>query len=91
MKTVRIVVTGRVTGVGFRFSAVNQARQHGNLRGWVRNRDARTVEAMVQGSEDTVDAMIEWFRRGPPGARVRQCHVETIESSEKLDWFQVVY
>ncbi len=89
MKTVKIVVSGRVTGVGFRFSAVNEARHHSDLRGWVRNRDSRTVEAMVQGDAAAVDALTEWFRHGPTGARVKACLVDEINTESRLAPFQV--
>ena len=89
MKTIKITITGRVTGVGFRFSALNEARGHPGLRGWVRNRDSRAVEAMVQGENQAVDAMAEWFRRGPIGARVESCHIEEVPDSGQLEPFHV--
>ncbi|TMH67970.1 MAG: acylphosphatase [Betaproteobacteria bacterium] len=65
----RIVIRGQVQGVGFRFALVDAARESG-VAGWVRNRFDGTVEALVQGESRATERMIEWCRRGPPGARV---------------------
>ena len=73
--TKHLIVSGRVQGVGFRFYMERKAREHG-VAGWVRNRRDGTVEAMVQGSADAVQAMIGWARRGPPSAVVADVQVE---------------
>ncbi|MCY0389655.1 acylphosphatase [Robbsia sp. Bb-Pol-6] len=69
LETHSIRVHGRVQGVGYRAAAVRQAHMIG-VRGWVRNVEDGTVEAIVQGSPDQIDLMLEWMRRGPPAARV---------------------
>ena len=69
METVRLIVAGRVQGVGYRLWATRMAARLG-LRGWVRNRLDGSVEALVTGDADPVAAMIEACRDGPPGARV---------------------
>ena len=65
----RVVVRGRVQGVGFRFSVVDVAREHGVV-GWVRNRRDMSVEAWLQGDASAVQRVADWCRKGPPGARV---------------------
>jgi acylphosphatase len=67
--TKRLRITGRVQGVGFRYALQREARSLG-LAGWVRNRRDGSVEALLQGSDEAVDKLITWSRRGPPGARV---------------------
>lgn len=69
MNARRIVIRGRVQGVGFRYAMVDAAAGLG-VSGWVRNRRDGSVEALVQGEPTAVDAIIAWCRRGPPGARV---------------------
>ena len=71
----RLVVHGRVQGVGFRYAMVDAATSTG-AHGWVRNRRDGTVEALVQGETAIVDAVIAWCRRGPPAARVTTVDVE---------------
>ena len=65
-----LFVEGRVQGVGFRWSTVEEARRIGGLTGWVRNLDDGRVEAVVEGARDKVDALVRWARKGPVSARV---------------------
>ncbi|MEO8566222.1 MAG: acylphosphatase [Betaproteobacteria bacterium] len=71
----RLVIAGRVQGVGFRYAFADEARMRG-LGGWVRNRRDGRVEALVSGPAPDVDAMIAWARVGPPAARVSSVDVE---------------
>jgi acylphosphatase len=66
---VSVVVSGRVQGVFFRASCAEEARRRG-VGGWVRNLPDGRVEAVFEGDDAAVRAMVEWCRRGPPGARV---------------------
>ena len=62
-------ISGRVQGVGYRYSLCAQAQANG-ITGWVRNRRDGTVEAVLQGSPGAMEKIMAWARRGPPGARV---------------------
>jgi len=78
--TRRLRVHGRVQGVFYRGWSVATARALG-LRGWVRNRTDGSVEMLVQGEEEQVEAMIARCREGPPAARVDR--VEVAEDAEE--------
>jgi acylphosphatase len=67
-------IAGQVQGVGYRMGMERKARELG-ATGWVRNRHDGTVEAMVQGTPEAVEAMIEWARRGPRAAIVTDVKV----------------
>lgn len=83
----RVVVSGRVQGVFFRDSCRGEARQRA-VAGWVTNRDDGSVEAVFEGDEAAVRAMVEWVRRGPPAARVTGVDI-TDERPEGLTGFSV--
>ena len=67
--TLHLVIHGRVQGVFFRESMRQQAVQL-NINGWAQNRDDGTVEAVIQGSAESVNKLLEWTQRGPPLAKV---------------------
>jgi len=69
-----VVVSGRVQGVFFRSETQDEARRQ-NVTGWVRNLPDGRVEAVFEGEKDNVDALIEFCRAGPPGARVARVEV----------------
>jgi acylphosphatase len=69
----RIVVRGRVQGVGYRYATVAEARRLG-LVGWARNAPDGSVEILAEGDATAVSALIAWCRQGPPSARVASVH-----------------
>ncbi len=79
-RRVVVVITGRVQGVGFRWSCRREAERLG-VGGWVRNRLDGTVEAAFEGEASAVGAMVAWCRTGPDDAFVS--HV--VEEDEELE------
>lgn len=67
--TRQLRIIGRVQGVGYRWSMAREA-QRLRLSGWVRNRLDGSVEALVSGAHETVQALIDWAKGGPALARV---------------------
>ncbi len=64
-------VHGIVQGVGFRFSAINQARRLG-LTGYVRNMPDGSVEVVAEGLGEQLERLRAWLKKGPPSAVVRR-------------------
>lgn len=87
---VRVLVKGRVQGVGFRFFTVEAARRLG-VDGWVRNTVDGDVELEVRGAKEQVDGLIEAVRRGPSSARVSTVRVNGIEAGEDAPGFRIRY
>ena len=71
---VRLKIAGRVQGVYYRASTVQQA-QSLDLTGWVMNCSDGSVEAVAEGAKPNLEALIAWCRQGPDGARVTQVDV----------------
>lgn len=84
----RIVVSGRVQGVGYRYATQRQAAALG-VRGWVRNTDDGKVEMLVEGDRAAVDALQAWCQRGPSGARVAHVVVSDSAAGEPLGVFSI--
>jgi acylphosphatase len=74
----RLIISGRVQGVGYRDWVMATAQRLG-LTGWVRNRTDGAVEALLVGEEEAVGQMIQACRRGPPMARVDEIDVEPVD------------
>lgn len=75
---VRMRITGRVQGVGYRASTRERATALG-LSGWVRNTPDGAVALEAQGSAARLEALIAWCRIGPPHARVDGVEVARID------------
>ncbi len=84
----RIVVSGRVQGVCFRYTMDREAERR-QVNGWVRNCRDGTVEAVVEGEKEAVESLISWCRQGPPGAVVRKVDVEWQEYQGEFKSFSI--
>ena len=85
-----IFISGRVQGVGFRWSMQRIARMN-QVKGWVRNtRDGR-VEAVLEGPRENVEKVIRWAYRGPPLAIVEKVEVAWEEYKGEYDSFKIIF
>jgi acylphosphatase len=83
-------IRGRVQGVGFRYSAVYEARRLG-LSGWVRNTRDGDVEVWTEGAPEKQELFLKWLRRGPPGARVDSLVCDPLPPTGNYHNFSVEY
>ena len=85
MDALRIVVEGRVQGVGFRWFVRQEARRLG-VAGWVRNLDDGSVELTVAGEHSAVRRLLEHVRVGPDSARVTSILSESVQPHVTLPY-----
>lgn len=86
MTTQRILVSGRVQGVGYRDWAIRHAKSFG-LIGWVRNlRDGR-VELFADGEDEALGSLAEALRVGPRLAIVDQVETFPAEPDKRNKGF----
>lgn len=89
-KRIHVFISGRVQGVFFRYTSKELAEQLG-VTGWIRNLPDGRVEAVVEGDEDKVEEMLEFFRKGPPLARVDKVEVIEEEYRGEFKEFRIKY
>ena len=83
LETVRLVVHGKVQGVGFRFFVANTADRLG-VSGWTRNLSDGSVEILAHGNRQTLDEFTEAVRIGPPGSKVERLITTTKETPTEI-------
>ena len=83
-----LIIHGRVQGVGYRVSLWQQARDR-QVKGWTCNLENGSVEAVLQGSAEAVEALVAWTHQGPPSARVSKVDVWSIDPSDALEGFEI--
>ncbi len=91
MKTrAHVYLGGRVQGVFFRAETANLAHRL-DLSGWVRNTPDGRVEALFEGEKEKVEKAVEFCRRGPPGALVKEFDVKWAEWRGEFRGFRVIH
>ncbi|MBC1260035.1 acylphosphatase [Synechococcus sp. BSF8S] len=83
----RLIVSGRVQGVGYRQACCLRAQSLG-LGGWVRNRPDGRVELEAEGCSQNLEQLRLWCESGPPGAHVSGVS-ESVIPPGGHDWFEV--
>ena len=87
-KAIAATVTGRVQGVGYRYSVLGVAGRLG-LIGWVRNAPDGSVETWAQGRGPVLDELVSFLNQGPRSARVDFVDVRPVTPDESLTSFTV--
>ena len=85
-----IYVSGKVQGVFFRQNTSRQARIH-SVSGWVRNLEDGRVEAVFEGEEASVKALVAFCSKGPKGASVTNVEVIWETFKGEFEDFHIVY
>jgi len=84
------IIGGRVQGVFFRMETKRAADGFG-VSGWVKNRRDGTVEALFEGEQDRVDAVLAWCQEGPAHAQVSDVKVDWEDYAGEFSSFDVTY
>jgi acylphosphatase len=85
-----VFVNGRVQGVFFRSETEYEANRR-NVSGWVRNTEDGRVEAVFEGEKENVEELIDFCRRGPPGARVTKVDAQWENYTGEFTGFRIRY
>jgi acylphosphatase len=88
-KKVHLYISGKVQGVYFR-QGMKETAEKNNVRGWVRNLIDKRVEAVLEGEESSVYAVIDWSNFGPPGAIVEELKVVPEDNVEEFTDFEIL-
>jgi acylphosphatase len=81
----KINITGHVQGVGFRWSAVNEARAL-DIKGFVRNLPDGSVYIEAEGSIKQLNSFVEWCKKGPGFGFVESVNVDTVPPINHTDF-----
>ena len=90
IKRIRVTISGRVQGVGFRYFTQREGERLG-LVGWVKNLPNGDVEAEAEGNEAQVDAFVKAIRRGPLGSRVLSFQIVEIPANHRDVGFDITF
>ena len=83
-----LIVSGRVQGVGFRFSAYDEAKELA-LAGWVRNLASGDVEIVAEGKQENLQMLAAWAHLGPPSAHVTRVREEWLDFTGEFTEFRI--
>lgn len=90
MTAKHVFYTGRVQGVGFRYSTKRIASGF-DVTGWVKNLPDGRVELMAQAFEaDEVDAFLEDIQQSSLGSHIKGCEVSAIPAQPGLRGFSIL-
>ena len=89
MKRIHIIVTGTVTGVGFRCWLKMEAEKR-NIYGFVKNRTENEVEAVLLGHEKDVEDVVRLCRKGPTSSKVKSIKIEDYQQEYAKKSFDIL-
>jgi acylphosphatase len=85
-----VFISGWVQGIFFRQNTKQKAESHG-VTGWVRNLPDGRVEAVFEGEEEDVKALVDFCRKGPRGAVITNVDVTFERFAGEFRNFKVTY
>ena len=89
MKSVHIIITGVVTGVGFRWWLKKEAEKR-SIYGFVKNRTEDEVEALLLGHKKDVEDVVRLCRKGPTSSKVKSIKIEDFQQEYAKKSFDIL-
>ena len=90
MKRIHIIVTGTVTGVGFRWWLKIEAEKR-RIYGFVKNRTENEVETVFLGEDKNVDELVKLARKGPSSAHVKNLSIQNYQKKYLRKSFDILH
>ena len=81
----KVILSGKVQGVGFRYYTRRQAGKQG-LSGYAKNLSSGDVEVVLYGCRENINRMLQWLNTGPETARVDEIKVTNIPYIKERDF-----
>ena len=89
MKKTHIIISGIVTGVGFRWWLKIKADER-NIYGWVKNTAENNVEATFFGNEKEINDLIKICKKGPSSSKVENIKIEDYHHNYLRKTFDII-
>ena len=90
IKTYKVLLSGRVQGVGFRYFTESVASKYG-INGYIGNTIDKKVEIVAQGEDEELKQFFEEIKKGPAFSIITDVKTEELESSKKYNIFEIKY
>ncbi|AIE59081.1 acylphosphatase [Bacillus methanolicus MGA3] len=90
VQQLRIIVSGKVQGVGFRYFTQMKANTYG-ITGWVRNQPNGNVEIIAEGNKDDLALFLASIKEGNPFSRVSHMEIEEVNEISGFTSFTIKY
>ena len=87
--TVKMKITGKVQGVGFRYFVLRKAQELG-IKGWVSNKSNGNVEALAHGEKADLEQFIAKVKEGPSFSRVDDVNLNWVNEAEQYFGFEII-
>lgn len=90
LKTIQILISGRVQGVGFRYFTESLADKY-PVNGYVKNTLDNRVEVVCQGETEDIDQFINELRKGPAFSVITDVNIEELKTDRDYNSFEIKY
>jgi len=88
IKSVHMMVKGRVQAVGFRYFTWQTANVY-RISGWVRNRDDGSVEIAAEGEKSDIQQFVKTIKKGSPFSRIKDVDIYEYETPKNYMQFEI--